>query len=549
MTTPAVLYAAKSTEDKNLSIPEQLDDCREMAEENGWEVVYEDKDENFSAYSGNRGPGLEAAKQSAIDAARKAGVPAMLVAQAHDRFARGAGDAPGAPQSLGELWHEMRRQNVQLHTVEDDEEMRDEASVAAIGRRAYIDSRRKSKSVKKGLRRRAANKGKLVGGPRPYGYRWVGPDKKKVLEVVPAEAEVVRRIFEDTCHGVGQRAIARRLNAEGVPTVTGVPWGQASVGSLLLIPLHKGLVRHNGEVFPGVHEAIVTVKLWDDAAKARSSQARKAGGRWPNGSHLFTGGLLRCKCGSAMLPRTEPTRRTGSTYQVYQCAGRLAHGVEFCDRTPIDRALVDDAMMDELDRHYLDVEETRKRLEAKFAADIRIATATLADADSEAQRAEARTARVQRAFQDGFLEPADYAQQRAQLVEEQDAAQAALDRAREHSDRLATGPALAGAEEAVLRHLTNLRQAVVEGIGKAPDLNALRTILRQLFEQVILLPADHPWFDQVEAMRDSGVESGGIFLLPCLRDATVVERDSRDVATIRRVALPLETTEDDSFVT
>ena len=160
MSTPAILYAAKSTEDRNLSIPEQLDDAREMAEENGWEIVGEFSDEDFSAYSGNRGPDLEAAKQCAIEAAQKAGTPAMLVAQAHDRrrsFARGAGDEPGAPQSLGELWHEMRRRNVQLRTVEDDEEMRDEASVA-IGRRAYIDSRRKSKSVKKGLRRRAADK-------------------------------------------------------------------------------------------------------------------------------------------------------------------------------------------------------------------------------------------------------------------------------------------------------------------------------------------------------------------------------------------------------
>ena len=41
--------------------------------------------------------------------------------------------------------------------------------------------------------------------------------------MVPAEAEVVRRIFEDTCNGVSQRALTQLLNQEGVPTVTGVP--------------------------------------------------------------------------------------------------------------------------------------------------------------------------------------------------------------------------------------------------------------------------------------------------------------------------------------
>jgi DNA invertase Pin-like site-specific DNA recombinase len=561
MTTPAVLYAAKSTEDKNLSIPEQLDDAREMAEENGWQVVGEFSDEDFSAYSGNRGPDLEAAKQRAIEAAQKAGTPAMLVAQAHDRFARGAGDQPGAPQSLGELWHEMRRVNVHLRTVEDDEEMRDEASVAAIGRRAYIDSRRKSKSVKKGLRRRA-EKGKLCGGPRPYGLRWIGPVGEKVLDVVPAEAEVVKRIFEDTVNGVSQRALTRLLNQEGIPTVTGVPWGQASVGRILRNPLYKGMVRNAGEVYPGAHEAIIAADLWDRAAAIRSSQARKVGGRWPKGSHLFTGGLLRCKCGSAMLPRTDPRPRKNvlagghpphdahtstavsqPTYQVYQCAGRLAHGLDFCDQPVIDRALVDEAMMDELNKRYLDVAETRRRLEAKFAADTVIAAATLVDADSEAQRAEARIARVQRAFQDGHIEAEDYAQQRAQLLEERDAAQAAADRAREHAAHLATAPAMADAEEAVLRHLANLRQAVIEGVSRAPDLNSLRTILRQLFEEVALLPADHPWLAH-EVIRESSANLSGYVLLPVLRDSTVIEYDDHDVATIRRAVLPLETEDD-----
>jgi DNA invertase Pin-like site-specific DNA recombinase len=78
--TPAVIYAAKSTEDRNASIPEQLDDCREMVAENGWVVVGEFSDEDFSAYSGNRGPGLQTAKERAAEAAARTGKPAMPVA-------------------------------------------------------------------------------------------------------------------------------------------------------------------------------------------------------------------------------------------------------------------------------------------------------------------------------------------------------------------------------------------------------------------------------------------------------------------------------------
>ena len=112
----AVIYAAKSTEDKHGSIPTQLEDCRARAEREGWEVVGEFTDEAFSAYHGNRGPGLERAKALAVATAAEHG-RCVLVAQDADRFARGAGDAPGAADHLGEVYFAMRRQGVALWSV------------------------------------------------------------------------------------------------------------------------------------------------------------------------------------------------------------------------------------------------------------------------------------------------------------------------------------------------------------------------------------------------------------------------------------------------
>jgi hypothetical protein len=45
-----------------------------------------------------------------------------------------------------------------------------------------------------------------------------------------------------------------------------------------------------------------------------------------------------------------------------------------------------------------------------------VATAAVAEAETEAQHAEARLVRVVRAFQDGHVEAADYAEQRRQLI-------------------------------------------------------------------------------------------------------------------------------------
>jgi hypothetical protein len=41
----AVVYAAKSTEDKHGSIPTQLEDCRRRAEREGWQIVAEFSDD------------------------------------------------------------------------------------------------------------------------------------------------------------------------------------------------------------------------------------------------------------------------------------------------------------------------------------------------------------------------------------------------------------------------------------------------------------------------------------------------------------------------
>jgi site-specific DNA recombinase len=73
------------------------------------------------------------------------------------------------------------------------------------------------------------DQGRFLGGRPPYGYRLVPagphPNPRKaaeglqlhVLELDPAAAPVVERIFTLYLRGVGLRGIAERLNTEGVP--------------------------------------------------------------------------------------------------------------------------------------------------------------------------------------------------------------------------------------------------------------------------------------------------------------------------------------------
>ena len=203
-TIPAILYAAKSTEDRRGSIPDQLDEARAMAEHEGWQVVGEYYDDGFSAYRGNRGPDLEAAKRAAAKAAADYGTTCMLVGWRADRFARGAGDAPGAADSLVEIWHQMRRQNVHLRTVRNDYAMHDPVLLAVEAKRIHEESKQRSADVEKGMLRRA-KRGQAHGGPRPYGY------ERELAEQPKAGERLQYRLVAERGRGSGR--------AEGVQGV------------------------------------------------------------------------------------------------------------------------------------------------------------------------------------------------------------------------------------------------------------------------------------------------------------------------------------------
>ena len=299
--------------------PEQLEDCREMCRDNGWESLGEFADENFTAYTGNRGPGLAAAIDLAKRTAAERGCQVFLVAQHTSRFARGDGASPDAPRALVELWHEWARTNVRGRLVENDSAMASSAQAAAQGEADHNESKRKSKSIRKGLRRRAQDRGKIAGGHRPYAYRW----EDGALEVVPSEVPVVLRIYDEYLAGRSQMAIARDLTRDGIKAATGGKWTQVSVRHVLMKPLYCGKITHRGEVYPGAHEAVVTEAMWEGARALRvpSRESRNAkgnfrgsakgsnngGGRNPVGRHLLTKGLLRCgTCGDSMSPITKP---------------------------------------------------------------------------------------------------------------------------------------------------------------------------------------------------------------------------------------------------
>jgi DNA invertase Pin-like site-specific DNA recombinase len=517
MPIPAVLYAAKSTQDKHKSIPKQLEDGRRKAAEENWEVIGEFRDEGFSAYSGNRGPGLKAATELAEAAALERGSTCMLVAQHSDRFARGAGDRPGASDSLIEVWTRMRRSDVHLRTFQNDAMMQKPVLVAVASEQAYEDSKRKSESTADGHRRRR-REGKAHGGRRRFGYR-LGSDA--ALERVEAERLVVIRMFDEFLAGASDTAIMRGLIADDIPTINGGRWHQATVRDILINPLYAGKLQTKDGVVQGVHEPCVSEGTFEKAQELRAVRGKvgKGRGRRTSGKHLFRKGMLRCgQCGGSMVPRTtrpgksRPGRAISETY----CCYEHNRDKSLCAMTPISREVVDVAIYRYFAQVGLDVEATRAQVSNSRDRKLSEIRALRDQAQTEKRRAEERLARVRRDYADDKLSAEDWADFRDELTVELDAATGEVERLLGQEAEVDAWAEFKDAERDTLRMLVGVREAIAGEISDASNIDAVRAALTRLFEAFVIREASLG-----QRVHADLAWRGGFVIEPVVRDQAV----------------------------
>jgi len=189
-------------------------------------------------------------------------------------------------------------------------------------------SRREYKTIQKRLergRRQAVVEGQFMGSYRPYGYNILKTKVYRTLELHPEEAAIVKNIFEWTVDkNMTPGEIARKLTDLHVPTYSGDPeWSLATIKTILTNPTYKGKVRWNDRMvvksmtngqlvksrprsnhtrhymeYDGLHKAIVSDELWQEAQKNFKHDKTKSGESLQNP----LAGLIVCaKCQKAMV--------------------------------------------------------------------------------------------------------------------------------------------------------------------------------------------------------------------------------------------------------
>ncbi|MCX4371647.1 MAG: recombinase family protein [Dysosmobacter sp.] len=191
------------------------------------------------------------------------------------------------------------------------------------------------------------------------GYRR-GPDGGP--EIVPEEAEMVRRIFRRYLEGASLGDIKKELEADGVPTAEAVEgWSYQVIRNILtnekycgdallfktrtLDPISKKTVKNTGEwpmvYIEGNHEGIVPkavfLRVQEEMARRASKRkvmqkhGRTEQGKY-SGRYALTELLVCGECGSPYKRCT--WARNGKKRIVWRCVSRLEFGTKYCHNSP-----------------------------------------------------------------------------------------------------------------------------------------------------------------------------------------------------------------------
>lgn len=255
----------------------------------------------------------------------------IVLTKSISRFAWNTVDLLKTVRHLKELGISVRFEKENIDSLSGDGEV----MLTLLASFAQSESESISTNVKWGVRKRM-EQGTPNGHFRVYGYRW----EDDQLVIVPEEAVIVKRIYQNFLDGKSLLETEREFAAEGITTRDGCRWVDSNIkvvlsnitytGNMLLQkeyiadPISKKRKKNHGELpqyyVENTHEAIIPMETFqyvqDEMARRREL------GAFANKSMnitCFTAKLKCAECGNNYR-RQIRKKSTGEKYHLYACA-------------------------------------------------------------------------------------------------------------------------------------------------------------------------------------------------------------------------------------
>ena len=375
MTQQVALYLRVSTArqaEKDLSIPDQRRQAESYCRAKGWTVAAEYVEPGASATDDRR----PAFQRMIDDACRPGRAFEAVLVHSFSRFFRDAFQLEFYVRKLAK--HGVRLVSLTQETG-DDPTSRMIRQIMAL-----FDEYQSRENAKHTLRamKENARQGFWNGAVPPLGYRTVeaerrGDKVKKRLEIEPAEAEIVRLIFDlyrfgDGRNGpLGVKGIAKHLNEAGERQRHGARFTTKTVHEILTRTTYTGRHYFNRadsktrkekprrEWIELAVPPVVEESAFEEVrALLKSRRPTETPPRVVNGPTLLTGLATCATCGGGMTLRTGKSGR----YRYYTCATCVRKGKTACKGRSVPMATLDGIVTDELLRRLFTPERVETLL-------------------------------------------------------------------------------------------------------------------------------------------------------------------------------------------
>ena len=315
-----------------------------------WQMAGIYADEGITGTVAKKRPGF----MKMIEDCRKGKID-MIVTKSVSRFSRNNLDCLMYVRELKQLGIPIIFEKEGINTIQVSSEL----LLTLFGALSQAESESISMNVKLGIRQSLKNGNVRFSYKTFLGYR-KGADGQP--EIVPEQADIVRRIYNDFLAGATYLEIAKRLTEEHVTTMGGGNrWFSERIKSILknekykgdallqktyiTDPISKRVKKNNGELpmyyVENSHPAIIERRIFDRvqeeiARRAGKKKVKQTGtktelGRY-SGKYALTELLYCGECGTPYRRCT--WSRDGKKKIVWRCVSRLDYGKKYCKNSP-----------------------------------------------------------------------------------------------------------------------------------------------------------------------------------------------------------------------